>query len=320
MKLLLILLGILKIIGIVLLVLLGILLFLLLVILLTPIEYEAEGEKRQDMKGWAKIRWLFGLVRIKVVYSGAEGIDISAKVFLFTLFDSKAEPKPEKKRKKKKEQLEPVKKPIPEKEPVPERKDTSPDTKPERKKTETLDMPKKQIQFEQKEAKPKKEEHPSEKPIVRRVKMTEIKEEANAGKQEEKQPEKTEEFGLDYLKRMSYDDKKKLIKACIRVTKRLLKNVLPKNCRGDLKFGTGDPALTGQLLGLGAMIKGILGDNFYVKANFQETMAEGGLWLKGRIFVGIICLALIQFALQKPVWNIIKLYWKGSGEANEQQL
>ena len=70
-----ILLGILKIAGILLAVLLGLLLLILSCMLFCPVVYQGAGEKNQDsLKGSLKISWLFRGISLKVWYE--EGTDL----------------------------------------------------------------------------------------------------------------------------------------------------------------------------------------------------------------------------------------------------
>ena len=79
-------LSVLRIIGLVLLILLGIILFLLLLILFMPIVYRIRGEKQEEIKAEAKVRWLFGLLRVSFVYPDPGQLQV--KVLCFTVYDS----------------------------------------------------------------------------------------------------------------------------------------------------------------------------------------------------------------------------------------
>ena len=74
-----ILLGILKIAGILLAVLLGLLLLILSCMLFCPVVYQGAGEKNQDsLKGSLKISWLFRGISLKVWYE--EGTHYSVRI------------------------------------------------------------------------------------------------------------------------------------------------------------------------------------------------------------------------------------------------
>ena len=63
----------------------------------------------------------------------------------------------------------------------------------------------------------------------------------------------------------------------------LLGKLLPKSVWGDLHFGTDDPALTGEILGGISIFYPLFMDNVKVVPDFQESVLEGELYLKGRI-------------------------------------
>jgi hypothetical protein len=103
MKALWILLGLIKIIGIILLILLAILVVLLLIILISPIRYEVEGEKKQELLGSFHVRWLCRAIYIYGVYAQTTGFHMSARIFGMPIF---GEERKRKKRRKKQRQEE----------------------------------------------------------------------------------------------------------------------------------------------------------------------------------------------------------------------
>lgn len=66
---------------------------------------------------------------------------------------------------------------------------------------------------------------------------------------------------------------------------KILGHVLPRKCRVKLTFGTGDPAVTGQILGSIYALYPWYADRgeFYIYGDFVEAMACGKLYLEGRI-------------------------------------
>ena len=78
---------ILSILGILLLILLGIALVVILLVLFFPVCYKMSGKKNaEEMQFAAKIKWLFGLVRVS--YSYPVPGKLLAKVLFFTVYDS----------------------------------------------------------------------------------------------------------------------------------------------------------------------------------------------------------------------------------------
>lgn len=83
-----ILLLILKIIGIVLLVILGLLFAAVLLVLLVPLRYRLNGSWHGGPAGQAQVTWLLHAVSVLAAYEN--GLDITAKLFGFTVFHSAA--------------------------------------------------------------------------------------------------------------------------------------------------------------------------------------------------------------------------------------
>ena len=108
----LILLGILKGIGVVLLALLILILLIVAVVMLSPIRYQAAGEKKEALGGSFGVSWLFGAVKADGTYTPAENLKLKVKVLWMTLVGGEEKPKKKKKpkkAKKKKSEKEAVK-------------------------------------------------------------------------------------------------------------------------------------------------------------------------------------------------------------------
>lgn len=65
----------------------------------------------------------------------------------------------------------------------------------------------------------------------------------------------------------------------------LFKLIKPKNVEGYIDFGTGDPAYTGQLLGLMYMFQIYGSERFVITPFFEDTILDGEITLKGRITI-----------------------------------
>ena len=86
------------------------------------------------------------------------------------------------------------------------------------------------------------------------------------------------------MKRFATDDRTKAaLGLAWRQLRVLLGKLLPKRVWGDLHFGTDDPALTGEILGGISIFYPLFMDNVKVVPDFQESVLEGELYLKGRI-------------------------------------
>lgn len=100
----------------------------------------------------------------------------------------------------------------------------------------------------------------------------------------------TKEFLLD-------ERTKKALAQCITQLKYLLRKLLPKKIRGELRFGTEDPALTGEILGGISIFYPVFKDNVKVYPDFEQSILEGELFIKGRL--RLITVALILWKLRR---------------------
>lgn len=96
-----IILGILKVIGILLLVIIGLLLLMVLALLFVPVQYRFTGKRLEKvLEGQAAVSWLFRTIGLMAEYSGKQLV-IRLKLFGFTLKSFGNEQKSEEKKKKK---------------------------------------------------------------------------------------------------------------------------------------------------------------------------------------------------------------------------
>ena len=84
------------------------------------------------------------------------------------------------------------------------------------------------------------------------------------------------------LKRFAFDER---TKAAVSLSWEqlcfLLRKLLPGKIRGELRFGTEDPALTGRILGAVSIFYPLFMDNVKVEPDFCEPVLEGELFVKG---------------------------------------
>lgn len=274
---------ILKIIGIILAVLLGIVLFVLLLILFVPVRYRAFLSKRQTVFVDARVTWMFPFLSVPIEYR-EEKLSVKIKIFGFTVKDllaeeeGKMEVKPAKPPAKV-EQLQP-------KEPQPH---VSQPKEPQlcgpqpSKIEEPLEKTKKPEQTK-KVKKPKK---PGILSKLRNLKYT-ICRFCDKIKQVLKQIQNAKNFVLE-------EPVKAALKLCLGQSLFLTKKLLPKKVRGEVRFGTEDPALTGEILAGISIFYPVFMDNVRVIPDFEQPCLEGELYIKGK---------LRMFTLLRIAWNI----------------
>lgn len=81
--------------------------------------------------------------------------------------------------------------------------------------------------------------------------------------------------------------------------------IKPRKVTGRIKFGTGDPASTGQLLGLIYIFFKGANDKFIIEADFDNKALEGEIHLKGRVTVFGILVIAVRLYRNKNLKNTI---------------
>lgn len=289
-------LGILKIIGILLLIILGLILFVLFSVLLVPVRYRAEGSIYEHLKGSASASWFMRLISIKVSYDGEAQMDF--RILWFHPGRGKdgeaenaleqelaervetAEVKPE---------TDQVKTERPESGEVPET--------PENPETETSDDA---------DSKPKKSRFrlsaipericrwiAGMKARIHRI-FQRLKGIAGKFRQGKARWETIRAFIRDEENKKAFRLAKKQIFAVIR-------HVLPRKLEGKVHFGFDDPYTSGQVLTWISPFYGLYGRHVQVIPDFLEPCLEGELKLKGRIRLGTLLFLVFRMLQNKQI-------------------
>lgn len=81
--------------------------------------------------------------------------------------------------------------------------------------------------------------------------------------------------------------------------KKLLKHIKPTKLKARLRFGTGDPCSTGQILGIFGILYGFYGNALNITPDFENKVLEGSLYARGRIRLWTVLIIVIRFLLDK---------------------
>lgn len=296
MKIILFILGILKVIGIILLSILSIILLLILTILFTPIKYKLNFSRFEDTFSDGEVSWLFGSIKAIFSYTSDNGLKYKIKFFT-KRFDSeedlenseavieatekKVEEKPKKEAevKYRKPKEREVKK-EPEKEKVLKE---SKESTPKRVSISNLEenLPKEDI-------KPK-EEAPKKKPTKKAKKEDSIFKKINA-----------------------IENKREILKAFIAFIKGIFKSVKPKDIYANMEIGLGEPSYTGYMMGAYGIGKAKYGKNVTIKPYYEDFKFQGEFRVKGKIRLVSLLYHTLKFVLKKPVFILIKNIMKGN--------
>lgn len=281
-------LAILKLIGVLLAAVFLLLLLMIVLILFAPLRYELRGRRFQDAEGSVRVSWLFGLLGFRVSYqekrlwAGVRLLGLSKQIF-------PAEERPiSEKRKKKKKAAKSTETP----------RKQEPSVKPPQ-----LEEP----------AKPK--EVPSSHPPEASREGTEKKEkEEEASKSQwilvkilkkiqmaarrlwqriQKIPKKVRKIGRSiqeaksrlngWIHLLTSDLVKGLIRRYKGYLLYLIRHMRPRKVEGSLRFGLGDPALTGQLTGALYLLLPASCQKLELYPEFSACVLEGEALLRGHI-------------------------------------
>ena len=269
--------------------LLGFLLLILALVLLVPVRYRGHVRKEEGFQAEGELSWLLRLVWVPVKLEG-DGISAKLKILCFTVKDLLAEEEAvEQKTVEALPAAETLQQPQ-------SRPRSDPDKQPERKAAEKPESEHSEVS-EHSEAPERKQS------LWKRIRIfllaIRIFLKRLAGKLRNlKYTIHRFCVKIKRMKRFVGDDRTKaaFILAWAQV-KRLLGKLLPKKLRGNIYFGTGDPALTGELLGAAAIFYPLYGTGVQVTPDFEETVLRGELFVEGRLRM----VTLVQI-----VW---KLFW-----------
>ena len=93
---------------------------------------------------------------------------------------------------------------------------------------------------------------------------------------------------------------------------RLLRRVLPRVVKGKVLFGTGDPALTGQILGAFYALYPLYGEKWEltVSGDFEEKKIKGKAYLAGRFRLMGILTPFLGLLADRNIRKLILKWWK----------
>ena len=298
-----VLLTILKIIGIVLASVIGFIILLVLIILLSPVSYKGriKYDGRIDIN--IRARYLFGLVRAYFIKNEKEQV-IDLKLLRFSLL----KPKTKKKRRKAGKH--------------------APAESPAR---ETFDYEARQTNEDAKRREPSAKEIKAdafdgrgngEKTAITSKQSAEYAKDKDGKTPKEKKSifkrvkdiynkiadmlKSFTDMREKIFKEINDEGNKRAVSFTLGIIKKLLKHILPRKHRIYVKFGTGDPAATGEILGAAYAFGALLGLNLCIEPDFENKVIECDIPFKGHVsFIRVLIWALKVY-LNKDVKGIIQ--------------
>ena len=104
---------------------------------------------------------------------------------------------------------------------------------------------------------------------------------------------------------------------------KLLKHILPRRCKGYIKFGFEEPDKTGKIYGYVAILYGISGKRlkkFDVIPEFERKVLEGNIDIKGHIRLIHVLILAIKVLLNRNIWIIKKKFDKINKKYKDMEM
>lgn len=99
----------------------------------------------------------------------------------------------------------------------------------------------------------------------------------------------------------------------------LFKKIRPSKIDGNVVFGMGDPASTGQILGAVGAVYGFLPEKLYITPDFEEKKLEGNLHVRGKVRLIHVLVIAVKLILDKNIRYVVKKIQSKEDVSNEQQ-
>lgn len=314
---------ILKAIGILLVSVLGILIALISIFLLIPIRYSVQAKKYEDVFVRVKAGWFFRILYFKMIYE-KEKLSSQVRIFGFLLWDSN---KPKKKRTKKKKKRKKSRKQTAkninkaQENEIPKKINTADelietDIAKKAETSEREETPKKIDKSEQMDRLEQTDKKNQSK--TRQTFFSKIKYKIKAFYAQIKAiPSGLKRFILksrnqfSLLKAFLQDEiNRQGIKKIWDSVKKLVRHILPEKLSADLRFGTGDPCSTGQVLAIISLTYQLYEKSIRIIPDFEESVIEGNVFIKGRIRLGTLLIITIKLLLNKNFKQLKKNFNK----------
>lgn len=279
---------ILKIIGAILGGLLGLVLFLLFLVLFIPLRYHVHGVVQEDTKVKVSIHWLLHLIHVSILYQEKK-TKFCLRIVGIPLKQNRKKKEQDKKKKTRKQEEESVHKKTDKEEKQEEVK--------EEVKEEKKEIPLKNVRIESTEIESEKEKSKSKSSVKQKKEFHPIQKIKELWQKQKDAIAvlRIKWVGIKQKKRNILTKKEKIFtfikeegtKNTFRKGKKalweLIRYIGPRKVKGYLKFGTGDPCQTGQILGGISVAYAYFNPKFKVYPDFEEKKLEADLKAHGRI-------------------------------------
>lgn len=90
-----------------------------------------------------------------------------------------------------------------------------------------------------------------------------------------------------------------------KATKKIVHHLLPVRGRGSLRIGLAEPAATGQMCGVLAMLMPFYGKRLELIPDFEQQIAEGKVSCRGRVRLGYLVWRILLLILNRDFWYVV---------------
>ncbi|TCT16840.1 DUF2953 family protein [Natranaerovirga pectinivora] len=268
------------------------LLVLLCIILFVPIKYKVKASYFDDIfVSRSRVTWLFNIINISIAQDSNK-TDIITRIFGFRL----------RKKVNNKETKEELKRNIKEKEEA--YKETIKEEVREEVKRDLHIDEEVDTKYIKKECKLEKDIDNKSKVKAEKLKKKKVKKQKKPNKDLSLWEQIREKINKG--KAFISDEKNKsAIKKIYNSIKRIFKKLAPNNIKLYLQIGTGDPALTGYVLGILSFLYIIKSKDINLEGNFDEKIIKGTIDIKGKIYLVTIVIEAIKLLIDKNVRRLV---------------
>lgn len=298
-----IILGVLKLLGILLLLILIMILFLGICVLFYPISYCFQGEIKGEAKGKIVIRWLFGMVRLKGSYQKDTGFLYGIYLLLFKIYPREEKKKRiEKKSKKASGKREKsgngrgggshiAESSVVENNMVEARRPPKESACSDQAKDAGRIPEIETIKVQEKEEKTGflLKLRGIYQGVVKKIQGV-IKKIQEIGKNIKNALSEIEKFS-EFVQSKEFKDTLCFLKEQKRY---LVRHIAPKKCVIEAKYGTGDPASTGEILAILSVVRTFIPGHWRIYPDFENVLFEGNACIKGRFPLYVIFLVVYR--------------------------
>lgn len=111
---------------------------------------------------------------------------------------------------------------------------------------------------------------------------------------------------MEKIKKLFRQENQAAVSAALIQLWYLLKKLKPSRIEGDVVFGTGDPATTGQILGAVAALYGFVPEKLHITPDFEEQRYEGRICAKGKIRLIHLLIVAVRLFSDKNFRSVAK--------------